>query len=205
MARFNEILTGRFNRALQKELQLKGGPPAAQLASEIMPVIAHFRDREARITESWNLYAASLASTATAGIVTGFRLRNPKTSNVVAVVERIFFHNRQGADQVSLDYRADNPTDFGTVINSIALDARNPGRSALSASQASAAVTVVSTLGTFTTTAQFQDREIILTTDQELLLLPGAAISIISGTINTSVEGALWWRERALEDSELSA
>src|SRR5882762_4396490 len=37
MARFNEILTGRYNRFLQKLLQMKGGPPSAQLASEIQP------------------------------------------------------------------------------------------------------------------------------------------------------------------------
>src|SRR6266852_9029470 len=84
MAKFNEILTGRFNRALQKSLQLKGGPPAAQLASEIMPTLAHFRGREDRFLESWNLYGSAGAGVATAGIVTGFRLRNPKTSGVLA-------------------------------------------------------------------------------------------------------------------------
>ncbi len=204
MARFNEILTGRFNRALQKELQLKGGPPAAQLASEIMPVLAHFRGIESRFLESWNLYAVGLASVATAGIVTGFRLRNPKTSNVVAVIQRLHFHNRQGADQVTIDFRRDNPADFGTLATPVQLDGRNAGNSAMVASSASAAVSTVGTMGIFTVTAQFQDRDIILTDDQEITLLPGSAISPISSTINTSLEGAFWWRERSLEDSELT-
>ncbi len=203
MAKFNEILTGRFNRALQKGLQLKGGPPSAQLASEIMPTLAHFRGREDRFLESWNLYGSAGAGVATAGIVTGFRLRNPKTSGVVAVVEKLYFHNRQGLDQVNLDFRRDNPGDFGTLATPVQLDGRNAGNSALVASSASAAVTVVGTLGTFGVTAAFQDREVILTDDQEITLLPGSALSVISGTINTSVEGAMWWRERALEESEL--
>jgi len=35
MAKFNEILAGRYNRFLQKLFQMKGGPPSAQLSSEI--------------------------------------------------------------------------------------------------------------------------------------------------------------------------
>src|SRR5260370_7764711 len=58
MARYNEILTGRYNRLLQKLLQMKGGPPAPQLASEISPQLS-IPDLgvESRFHLGWNSFA----------------------------------------------------------------------------------------------------------------------------------------------------
>jgi hypothetical protein len=206
MAKFNEILAARFNRALQKALQMKGGPPSAQLASEVMPVWNFFRGIEDRWLESWNLYAVGLAAIATAGINPALRLRNPKTSNVVGVIQRIHFHNRNavGSDIVTLDFRRDNPAQLNSLATAASLDGRNAGQSVLEASfTIGTAATQVGTIGAFTAPVNSLDRDIIFSDDQELTLLPGSALTCISSTPNTSLEGAFWWRERSLEESEL--
>src|SRR5258708_15192493 len=93
MARFNEILAGRYNRFLQKLFQLKGGPPSAQLASEVMPVFPFFTGRENRVLEGWNTFAFARAQVAVAGITPVVRLRNPSASNVICIFERLLILN----------------------------------------------------------------------------------------------------------------
>src|SRR5260370_39185827 len=94
MAKCNEINVGRFNRALQKSLQLKGGPPSAQLASEVMPILAFFRGAEDRSLESWYRFASWAQCVATVAAHGVAQLRNPKTSGAIVVVERISFNNQ---------------------------------------------------------------------------------------------------------------
>src|SRR5467141_5154557 len=89
MARFNEILAGRYNRFLQKLFQLKGGPPAAQLASEVMPVFPFFSGVEHRYLEGWYRYYGQLSVAAIAAVGPSYQIRNPLNSEVVAVIERL--------------------------------------------------------------------------------------------------------------------
>src|SRR5712691_10541637 len=100
MAKFNEILAGRYNRFLQKLFQLKGGPPSAQLASEVMPVFPFFSGREHRYLEGWNTYSFQRAEVATAAITSVVRIRNPVVSNTIAIFERIIFASVLGAAPV---------------------------------------------------------------------------------------------------------
>src|SRR5260370_16777970 len=113
MAKFNEINAGRFNRALQKSLQLKGGPPSAQLASEVMPVLSFFRGAEDRSFESWFRFGSWAQCVATAGVAGVAQLRNPKTSGAIVVVERIGFNNRTSVDTITLSIGT-NDTDLPT-------------------------------------------------------------------------------------------
>src|SRR5258708_34741080 len=97
MARVNEILAGRFNRALQKFLSMKGGPPAAQLASEIGAMFVFNRmGADFRYLESWNRYGVTFTIGGVALNQGTFRLRNPLGSNVIAVVEKLNFIGQAG-------------------------------------------------------------------------------------------------------------
>src|SRR5207245_11471807 len=94
MARFNEIQVGRYNRFIQKLLQIKGPPSMAQVATEMQPVFQFFNGAENRYLEGWLRYGQAASVTAGgAGTFFMVRLRNPATSNVIAVVEKIVVYN----------------------------------------------------------------------------------------------------------------
>src|SRR5713226_244386 len=87
MARFNEILVGRYNRFLQRLLSMKGGPPAPQLASEIQPQFdVESIPVELRFLLGWHLYQQTIGQGASVGNASGVQIRNPLTSGMVAVV-----------------------------------------------------------------------------------------------------------------------
>ena len=213
MARFNEILTGRFNRALQKELQLKGGPPSAQLASEIMPTYPFFRGREARITEEWRTYAIVLLPVATAGQISGCRLRNPIGNNVIAVIERISFHNRTATDDHLLIFVtskvAANIGDLGGATpNGVSLDSRQAPEGQGSSIRPSSGNSITqfagSQIGQFAAAA-FVEVTILVSGIQELPLAPGSTITLATIGANEALVSSWQWRERVLEESELTA
>src|SRR5258708_40367383 len=93
MARFNEILAGRYNRYLQKLFVLKGGPPSAQLASEVMPTFSFFTGVENRYLAGWDRFGNSSSQAGVAAVTSGIRLRNPLGSGTIAVDENIFVLN----------------------------------------------------------------------------------------------------------------
>src|SRR5258707_6598107 len=84
MARFNEILVGRYNGFLQKLLSMKGGPPAAQLATEIGVNIGLFHGVENRYLEGWLRFGLNSSVTGGVAQFAAIRWRNPATSNIVA-------------------------------------------------------------------------------------------------------------------------
>src|SRR5689334_14381216 len=89
MARFNEILVGRYNRFAQKLLQIKGDAPVPQLAGDIQLSMPLYSGAENRYLESWDRYGVGVLVAAQVGINSGARLRNPLGANLVIVVERI--------------------------------------------------------------------------------------------------------------------
>src|SRR5713101_6850733 len=91
MGIFNEILAGRYNRALQKQFAIKGSPPVRQLGGEVTPQVSLFYGRENRFTETWNVFGQLHNVPALAANLSQSRLRNPFGSNVIAVVEKITF------------------------------------------------------------------------------------------------------------------
>jgi len=209
MARFNEILTGRFNRALQKFFSMKGGPPAPQLASEITPNIQFGSlGPDFRYLEGWNKFGACVSVGGSAANQSGIRMRNPATSNVVMVIEKLFLSFAQ-PNQVN-GTQGTAATDLATLnsMSFLSFDLRaNPG-SAMIFSNQNTAVTVPAltnpalllqrpTLG-----AGQEQVELVLTDDQELLLLPGVAHQYVVQAVNQQLFLTVWWRERFLEDSE---
>src|SRR5258708_15624953 len=85
---YNEIGIGRWNRFIQKITDIKGSPPARQLASEIVFKHPIFSGQENRYLESWDLFGVGITVGAIAGQSSGLRLRNPSASNVIAVLTK---------------------------------------------------------------------------------------------------------------------
>jgi hypothetical protein len=206
MAVYNEILSGRFNRALQKVFGIKGPPAVPQLAGEITAALPLFWGAESRYLEGWNRFGLFVAVTAGgAGNRSGVRIRNPQNSGVVGVIEKITIVNTV-TDNPQINLGA--TTDFTPVPQAnIGWDTRGSPSPALivsSSNNVGALLGVAVWLGQFG--ANFT-HDVIGTDIQEIPLAPstqafGSALSFYSGTLNQSFNLTLWWRERVLEDSE---
>jgi len=205
MARFNEIQVGRYNRFIQKLLQIKGPPSMAQVATEMQPVFQFFNGAENRYLEGWLRYGQA-ASVPAGGAGTFFmvRLRNPATSNVIAVVEKIVVYNLGAAtDTVTLNHGA-VATDLATVNTGISrFDGRGNQTGALIFSSTAAAI---ASFGGNKENFQLLTNarvELIATDIQEIPIVPGDAIQVQGSVANLNVNGAsFWWRERFIEEAE---
>src|SRR5260370_33791823 len=91
MAKFNESLVGRFNRFLQRFLSMKGGPPSAQLSTEIASQIEldNAGWLENRFPMGWRSYGGFAIGAAAVGQTSAVFLRNPTTSGIIAVIEKL--------------------------------------------------------------------------------------------------------------------
>ena len=179
MAKFNEILAGRYNRFLQKLFQLKGGPPSAQLASEVMPTFPFFNGRENRWLEGWNTFAFARAQVTVAGISPVVRLRNPPTSNIVAIFERLLVFNFNTTSAPILrsgPTTTDLPTVF--VLGNKRLDPRGAIDSQLITSENSGAGGVLLQARLQGNTGALTFFDFIISSIGEIPLLPGDAIEI---------------------------
>jgi hypothetical protein len=205
MARYNEILVGRYNRFLQKLFSMKGGPPSPQLASEIAPAFPMFNGAENRYLEGWDRFGfANIIVAGGAGNNSQVRLRNPVGSNIIAVIERITFANPL-AQNPSFELRVLS-TDLTSalVIPNSRLDARGRTGTALTGSfQNNAAVSFTLSLWNGNGAAG-STLDAIVDENQEFPILPGDALTVKEGTLNQAVGVAIWWRERLLEESERS-
>src|SRR5260221_11140349 len=109
MAVYNEIGIGRWNRFIQKLTDIKGGPPARQLSSEIAFQHEIFSGQEVRSLQGWDRFGLGSSVAAVVGQQSAARIRNPAGSNVVAVIEKCLVSSAVamlwtlGYQQVSLD------------------------------------------------------------------------------------------------------
>ncbi len=210
MARFNEILSGRFNRALQKLTSMKGGPPAAQLSSEIQPSIPFFSGVENRYLESWNKFSTAFLVTANAGNISQFRLTNDIGTNVICVIEKILISVSiaQEVDIAHVNYQVlvgGHVPDLTTQAT-FSLDARqgNPQnvapQSVLHASASNVSNVNANIAGRVQLLAN-TPFDLILP-DDDWPLLPQTLFQVQNTVANAALVGWVVWRERFLEDSE---
>ncbi len=205
MARYNEILVGRYNRYLQKLFSMKGEAPAPQLASEISAHLLLFHGVENRNLEGWDRFGVIISAPAVALNQSAVRWRNPASSNVVAVFEKVLVQIGGGGSVV--------PCYLGGVAGAdLAAAAAAGGR--LDPRGRSAHTLILSlqntTPGAPTFGAQilqpgmaaFATTDLILEENQELPLLPNDAFQVVSNLVNNSLVVSAIWRERFLEDSE---
>lgn len=209
MAKYNEILVGRFNRGLQKLFGLKGPTPIGQAGGEILPVLEteNMMSLELRLLQSWRSWANTLAPGAGgAGNRTAVRLRNPTGSNVIAVVEKITFVGSGAA--VDFPFITRGPTGTGDLTSSVTAgnvrDVRIGPLGPTILQSFSTAATVVGInwwQGALAVNAQ---SDAILYSNQELVIGPGDVMTIFANTLNQGMLVSYFWRERALEEGELS-
>ncbi len=216
MARFNEILVGRYNRFLQKLLSMKGPASMAQLAAEMQPVLPFFNGSENRWMEAWQRYGGFISQPAVALNQGAIRLRNPGGSNVIAVFEKIMFKMAAAqSDNFNITYGIAS-TDLSTIVTAFPTAGSGVGR--LDARQAAIAPTLIASNQSTGPTAPglttgfnlasipaFQNIDFIdyiITDVQEFNLAPGDAIQFTNQNVNSQITVNLMWRERFLEDSE---
>jgi|SRR6267378_1577910 len=208
MARFNEILVGRFNRFLQRYLSMKGGPPAAQLASEIAPNLnlEDATNLENRWLMQVRSYGLALTSPAVAAQLSAARIANPAGSGAVIVVEKI--SGTQGAIASLLYTLTRGPVGGGNLTAPVSGANRDLRQGSTSGSVAqlsvgSAAANTGAGLA-FVSALQNTTGEFILDEDQEIVVMPNDILTVWSSAINTQVLITFFWRERALEEGELT-
>jgi len=202
MARYNEILVGRYNRFIQKLLSMKGDASLFQFSTEMGGYLQFFSGVENRYLEGWDRFSfANSIAAGGAGNRGAQRIRNPAGSNVIAVFEKVLFW-ATAQDFPLIQIRA-QPADLtlGAISND-RLDARGRPQSSL----------IISSTGNFgavTGNQQWQGAVVantsidaILFEEQELPLLPGDSADFISGALNQQLNITMMWRERFLEESE---
>jgi hypothetical protein len=207
MAIYNEILVGRFNRALQKHFGLKGGPPAPQLASEIAPTMNMFYGVENRYLEGWNRFGNSnIISAGGAGNRSGFRIRNPKGSNVIAVIEKwMVIEPTAVQDQPFVNFSILDPGTLAAasvIVVNTGLDNRGsptPNMDLSASSNVGALLGVQILQAALAANSSF---EFISFEDQELPLPPNSGYTLYANTLNQQLLYSILWRERVLEASE---
>jgi hypothetical protein len=206
MARYNEILVGRYNRFMQKLFSMKGGAVAPQLASEIAPAFPLFSGAENRYLEGWDRFAFAVSQAPVLGIFSAVKLRNPVGSNVIAVIEKVSFTSSQPVNTPDLQ-GGTNQVDGGTVLGTVGISWDNRGRTAgstLIASTSGAAGVPSQVVRARGKVVANTTLEFIFTDLQEFPLPPGMSIQVVADAANVDMIATFWWRERFLEDSERS-
>jgi hypothetical protein len=205
VARYNEVLTGRFNRALQKIFSMKGDAVSPQLAGEIQPAISFPTGAEFRYLEQWNLFSFGGSVTGGAGQFAGIRLNNPAGSNVVGVVYFLIVGNGATGNQNMQIGLGPITGPLATVGTPNRLDARSQlggARGVLIPS------TSTNTGGAFSPQIgqlfllPQTSLIIISSAAQEIPLLPGDGLEVDAGNAAQTVLTWFMWRERQLEESE---
>jgi hypothetical protein len=206
MAGFNEILVGRYNRALQKLLSMKGPAAMNTLSGELAATISTFYGVENRYLESWNRFGVSTTQPAGgAGLRAAIRFRNPPGSGLVAVLEKLIA-SVGVADQPFLNISTTAATgDFaGTVITAnTALDNRGSQSPALRVTATGDSAPLLGVTIEQVTLPAVSNYDFIVFEDHELPILPGSAYTLYSNVLNQSLNFTALWRERTLEESEL--
>jgi hypothetical protein len=205
MARFNEILVGRFNRALQKLLSMKGPASLVTLSDEVFPalVINDFL-ADTFYLFSWELFAKSGTVAGVAAQNSAIRYRNPKGSNVVALFLQVAAHSSVANEIFTMEWQTSAATDFGTILATTVQNIDNRTRPS---------TTLIVSSGNNVAAAQFGVQRAIPSVNQTvdflntdvlaLPLLPDSSLTIRTNNQNTNLSANCIWRERALEESEL--
>lgn len=204
MAIYNEVLVGRFNRALQKLTGIKGSVPSPQLSGEIIPSFPFPLGAEFRYLDSWDLFFSRFFQSAVAGQNGQARLRNPAGSNVLAVLESVLVGpNGAAADNPTIIWEAETADLPTAASNGSQIDPRTQRSSSMHGSTTTTAAPITTNtyaqLGLANANTGVQ---LIVSDTQEIPLLPGFAITLQSGTVNQAFICHLRWRERYLEEGE---
>lgn len=202
----NSINLGRFNRYLEKFFNIKGSPTVFDVNPQLALELALDKGVDVRGIEGWNRYVFATNQAAVAAQFAAFRLRNPVGSNVIGVLERVTVY-ASAQDTANLSHGFNTTTDLATVSSGVGgIDPRGPQNSTLIASRTTLASTT--DLGTGSQNGIWNGAnvpfEYIQNPNQEMPILPGVAFQICAQVANIAYVVTWMWRERALEQSELT-
>jgi hypothetical protein len=204
MARFNEILVGRYNRFIQKLFSMKGDASLFQFSTEMGASIVVFNGAENRYLEQWDRFALGIQQLAVAAVPSTIKLRNPVGSNVIAVLEKITGSQNAVDFNFTLQSGTDQ-SDGATIVPLVAaqnLDSRSNRLSTLIASRSGAASPPSQVAWASVELLANTPYEFIGTDIQELTLNPGRCLQLVSSNVNQIMSATFIWRERLLEESE---
>lgn len=196
---YNEILVGRFNRALQKLLDMKGGAPAPQLSSDIQPVFQFPWGAGERYLFSEESFAMGHLIAASVANPSVQNMRNPTLSGVIAVFLKltVMVDAADGALVVSL---GSSTTDLANSAPAQRLDSRGRPTPSILATNDNAAASLTR-IGFMALEANVQ-RDFISGSLQGIPLLPGNALRIRTSVTNVALRVSYIWTERPLQPSE---
>jgi hypothetical protein len=205
VATFNEILAGRFNRFSQKHFNLKGRDGTPTLGADVLMQMSFQSGIENRYLEGWDVCGRSNAVVATAAQFSVIQLSNPAGSGVVGVCTRWLTSTITADVQAQLilirnftsqqpNPRTNSTWDLrGRPVGSLVFTDSNGA--APNGPGGTATPIVVINLPANSNVE-------LIPAPLEVPLLPGTALEYSTGAANEAVACAVWWRERALEDSE---
>lgn len=199
----NEIKRVRFSDLLTRLLGMDAQSPAVDVAPEIVPVLPI----EAIGPEHWWLYGGRLCSgvveiAAVAAKRSVARLRVPTNSGVIAVVQKVIVAGATGTYVLAgVSYPTTDLAQLPAARGKTIRDTRigNPDiapAATLTYDQEPAGISPANLLTALLngTTTVFDQWDVVLA--------PGSAMDVYVGTNNVAINIAMWWRERALPDSE---
>ncbi len=199
MAVYNEIGIGRWNRFIQKITDIKGGPPARQLSSEIVFQHPIFHGQENRYLESWDRFGIGATIGPIAAQQSGMRLTNPAGSNVILVVEKA------AVTVAATTFANFEYSNVATLLSNalIGIPMETRGRTAPTA-LLSFNVAALATLGQIAQVSLLANTPYDFIQDQiqEISVPPGGSVQIDENLVNTAMSATFWWRERFLEPAE---
>ncbi len=179
---------------------MKGGPPAPQLAGEISTEISLFHGAETMYLQAWELFGAGATVVNAVGFIDGIRLRNPSKSGVIAVITK-------AAVSVTINsslnmFQGPQSADLGSVGTLFGLDSRGRAQPSCQFTFSTNPPIFGTNIGTYNEIAGTTLD--LLGPADEIPLLPGTAWQITTTVQNLVMQIAMRWRERALEESELT-
>jgi len=205
VARFNEILVGRYNRMLQRLLSMKGGPPAPQLASEIQPQMdVEALPVELRFLLGWHLYQTTVQQLASAANASGVQVRNPLTSGAVAVITSLQIQVGSGEIiDITESFGGITP-DLTNVFTGTRVDSRAKLNSILVPSSFAPAADLGLPIFAAVIPISQNPYEFINKEYDAIPMFPGHALRVVGSGLNVDLRVHFKWRERAIEEGEVS-
>ncbi len=203
MAKYNEILTGRHNRFLTKLFSMKGPAPAPQLASDIQVSQPIFHGVENRFLESWDRFGVGILIAPTVGQTNTVQFRNPLQSNAIIVMEKLLIFSPVAQE---LDISVGQSTaDLVGGASTAKLDSRTPRfQSLLNASFATTSVGGLVGIIVRASMLAGVQYDVIIDANQEIPILPNQGLRVNETAANSQLIVSAIWRERALEESEVT-
>lgn len=202
------IYVSRLSTWLEKRFNAKGGQVITDVDVTGRLVLPWQVGNEDRYLQGWQRFAFSLSATGGAGQTASAQIRNPSGSNVVLAIEDLNFQINAAATATFSNFivseSISNPADLSGPSPGTGLDTRQNSSSVAIVSTSTNAGQLTFTIYVANVTGAGAIHKMIVTTNQELVLLPGMAIRVTDLTVAETLRVNLIWRERALELSELT-